>query len=274
MAYDIRPLSFSEILDRAFRVLRDNFLLLFGIAAIVVVPTRVLFASGAVFGNRGASVLSGVSALLAGPIMHAALIVAVAEVYLDRRSSIIDAYRSARPIVLPYLGTFLLYLIAISVATGIPIGFGIGILASKPILLVAAELVGVAFGTYFAIRWCLYGPIIVLERRFGSAALRRSRYLISDSWWRSLGIVFVAILLANAPALALRFIWGFIPVVGPILTGATQSVSGAYGSVALVIYYFDRRCRIEDFDLRLLAEQVRAESKIAIAPATESSAHA
>jgi hypothetical protein len=26
-----------------------------------------------------------------------------------------------------------------------------------------------------------------------------------------------------------------------------------------VVYYFDRRCRLEDFDLRLLAEQIRAE---------------
>jgi len=264
MAYDIRPLSFSEILDRAFRVLLDNFLLLFGIAAIVIVPTRVLFAPGGVLGNHIAGALTTVFAMIAIPIMHAALIMGVAEVYLDRPSTIIDAYRSTRPIALPYIGTFLLYFIVIFFAAGIPIGFGIEILGSEPILLAAVGLVGMACGTYFAIRWSLYGPVIVLERRFGSAALRRSRDLISDAWWQTLGIVFVAILLANAPALALRFIWGFIPMLGPILTGATQAVSGAYGTVALVIYYFDRRCRTEDFDLRLLAEQVRAETKTAM----------
>jgi hypothetical protein len=37
------------------------------------------------------------------------------------------------------------------------------------------------------------------------------------------------------------------------------SVGLAYSAVVLTVYYFDRRCRIEDFDLRLLAEQIRAE---------------
>jgi hypothetical protein len=264
MAYDIRPLSFSEILDRAFRVYRDNFLLLFGIAAIVIVPTQILFASRSVFGNRGAGILSVVVSLLAGPIMHAALIMGVAEVYLGRPVTITEAYRSARPVALPYIGTSLLYWLGIAVSAGIPIGFGIGVLASMPIGLLAAELAGLAFGTYFAIRWCLHGPVIVLERLFGNSALRRSTELVGDSWLRTLGLVFTAFLLANAPAAALRLIWGFIPLIGPVLTGATQAVSGAYGTVALVIYYFDHRCRTEDFDLRLLAEQVRAESKTAM----------
>jgi hypothetical protein len=31
----------------------------------------------------------------------------------------------------------------------------------------------------------------------------------------------------------------------------------------LVIYYFDRRCRTEDFDLRFLAEQIRSDTAAA-----------
>ena len=51
MTYDIRPLSFGEILDRAFRVYLDNFALLFGIAAIIWVPSGIILASGALLGT-------------------------------------------------------------------------------------------------------------------------------------------------------------------------------------------------------------------------------
>ena len=50
MAYDIRPLSFGEILDRAFRVYLDNFVLLFGISAVVWIPSGILLASAALIG--------------------------------------------------------------------------------------------------------------------------------------------------------------------------------------------------------------------------------
>jgi hypothetical protein len=67
-------------------------------------------------------------------------------------------------------------------------------------------------------------------------------------------------LIVTVPAAALQIFWSFIPLVGPILDAATQAVTQSYGLVAVVIYYFDRRCRTEDFDLRLLALQIRSES--------------
>ena len=42
MTYDIRPLSFAEILDRSFRVYLDNFVPLFGISAVVWIPSGIL----------------------------------------------------------------------------------------------------------------------------------------------------------------------------------------------------------------------------------------
>jgi hypothetical protein len=125
---------------------------------------------------------------------------------------------------------------------------------------------------YFLTRWALIGPVMILERRFGWYAIRRSRELVKGAFWRTLGIVVVAAVIASAPAYALGFVWRYIPIVGSILASATHALSTTYGMVASVIYYFDRRCRTEDFDLRLLAEQVRAETKTAMTPAPESSA--
>src|ERR1700722_13236113 len=108
MAYDIRPLSFGEVLDRAFRVYLDNFVLLFGISAVVWIPDGVLLLSSHVIGNQAAAIVNIIYLSITGPILAAAHIFAVSEVYLDRPITIAEAYRSTRPIILPLLGTYLL----------------------------------------------------------------------------------------------------------------------------------------------------------------------
>ena len=256
MAYDIRPLSFGEILDRAFRVYLDNFMLLFGISAAVLIPSGILLASASVVGNGAASVLNLIFLMLAAPVMQAALTIAVAETYLGRPVTIVDAYQSSRPIIMPLLGTYLLMAVLILVPGAI---VGVTYLLWKP-LFVIALLAYIVVIFYFIGCWSLAGPVMIVERHFGISAPRRSRELVVGSWWRTIGILITASLIAGVPAAALKFVWAFIPIIGVILTAATQAVSSAYSAVALMIYYFDRRCRTEDFDLRLLAEQVRAET--------------
>jgi hypothetical protein len=256
MAYDIRPLSFGEILDRAFRVVLDNFVLLFGIAAVVWIPSGIILASAAMIGNGAAAILNLLFLLVAAPIMQAALTIGVSEAYLDRPVTIAEAYRAARPIFMPLIGTYLLIglLLVIPAAAA-----GVSYLISQALMVIAA-IAAVAVIVYFIGCWSLAGPVMIVERRFGMSALRRSRELVLGSWWRTIGILITAALIAGVPGAALKFVWAFIPVIGVILTAATQALSSTYSSVALVIYYFDQRCRTEDFDLRLLTEQVRAQT--------------
>lgn len=231
MAYNIRPLSFAEVLDRAFRVYVDNFQLLVGIAAVVWIPYGVMVAAGPVFASVAFILL-----LLAAPIMAVAHAIAVAHVYLDRPITIQDAYGATRPILLRIVGTYLLFYL----------------------LVMLAFLALIVPGIYFVICWSLMLPVMVVEQRFGMSALSRSRGLVTGTWWATFGILLVAGLLVSLPATALQLVWGFIPFFGPMLNAATQAVTSTYSAVVLVVYYFDRRCRVEDFDLRLLAEQIRA----------------
>jgi hypothetical protein len=256
MAYDIRPLSFGEILDRAFQVYFDNFVLLFGIAAVVWIPSGIILASGSIVGNAAAAVLNLIFLMVAAPIMQAALTIAVSEAYLDRPVTIAEAYQSTRPIFLPLIGTYLLMGLLFVIPAAVA---GVTFMVSRA-LFVIAVIAGAVIIFYFIGCWSLVGPVMIVERRFGMSGLRRSRELVIGSWWRTIGILVTAGLIAGVPASALRFVWAFIPVIGVILTAATQAVSSTYSSVALVIYYFDQRCRTEDFDLRLLAEQVRAQT--------------
>ena len=239
LAYNIRPLSFAEILDRAFRVFRDHFSALVGISAVLWLPYGAILAVG-----NTSHVVSGIASLaflLFLPVMSVALTAAVANVYLDRPITVRDAYRSIRVILTPIVGTYLLlYLLVI-------LGFFALVIP----------------GIYLLNCWSLAAPVMIVEHRFGMTALRRSRQLVTGVWWRTFGIFFVASLIAEVPAGVLQLFWSYIPVFGPILTAGTSAIATSYSLVVLVIYYFDRRCRTEDFDLRFLAEQIRSDAAAA-----------
>ncbi len=239
LAYNIRPLSFAEILDRAFRVFRDHFSVLVGISAVLWLPYGAILAVG-----NTSRVVSGIAELaffLLLPVMSVALTAAVANVYLDRPITVGDAYRSIRVILTPIVGTYLLLYLLVT------LGF---------IALIIP-------GIYLLNCWSLAAPVMIVEHRFGMTALRRSRQLVTGVWWRTFGIFIVAGLITGVPAGVLQLFWSFIPVFGPILTAGTSAIATSYSLVVLVIYYFDRRCRTEDFDLRFLAEQIRSDTAAA-----------
>jgi hypothetical protein len=256
MEYNIRPLSFAEILDRALRILVDNAVLLIGISAIVCVPEKAV----AVLGVRFRIVFLIVW-FSAGPLLHSSLTSAIADVYLAKPVTIASAYKSGWSVLLPFFGTYLFGYALMALVVG---GFIGSASAAKAIPLMAlfavlGFIVFVPLMFFLLIRWSLIGPIMIVERRFGLSALRRSRDLVAGVWWRTFGIILVATLIVQIPMGALRFLWSSIPVVGIILSGLGTSIAAAYSAVAILVYYFDRRCRIEDFDLRLLAEQIRSE---------------
>ena len=239
LAYNIRPLSFAEILDRAFRVFRDHFSVLVGISAVLWLPYGAILAVGNT--SHVVSGIAGIAFLLLLPVMYVAFTAAVANVYLDRPITVGDAYRSIRVILTPIVGTYLLLYLLVS------LGF------------IALIIPGIYLGNC----WSLAAPVMIVEHRFGMTALRRSRQLVTGVWWKTFGIYIVAFLITGVPAGVLQWFWSFIPVFGPILTAGTKAIVSSYGLVVLVIYYFDRRCRTEDFDLRFLAEQIRSDAAAA-----------
>ena len=236
MNYDIRQLSFAEILDRSFRIFRDHFLLLVGISACFFVPFG-LFSSVLETRRVAASIAMLLFMAILAPIVHIALTFAVANLYLSRPVTIGSAYRGAKNILTPAIGTFLLL----------------------DLLLLLAFLALMIPAVYFVICWALSTAVMVVEHRFGRLALRRSRQLITGVWWSTLGLLLVASLIVQVPVFGLSLLWSSIPVAGVVLNTAIYAVTAPYSSVVMIVYYFDRRCRIEDFDLRMLAEQIRTE---------------
>ena len=240
-----------------------HFSVLVGISAVLWLPYGAILAVGntshVVFG------IAEIALLLLFPVTSVAVTAAVANVYLDRPITVGDAYRSVRAILTPIVGTYLLLILLValgSIALVIP-GIFLEYYSSVFLLVALGFFMGFIPGIYLAICWNLVAPVMIVEHRFGMTALRRSRQLVTGVWWRTFGIMIVAFLIVEVPTGVLQMFWSFIPVFGPILTAGTKAIASSYSLVVVVIYYFDRRCRTEDFDLRFLAEQIRSDTAAA-----------
>jgi hypothetical protein len=271
MAYYIRPLSFAEILDRSFRIIVDKPVVLIGISVIPLIPERVLESFG-----RWGPIAALILLMTVGPLLHAALTTAITEIYLDRPVTIESAYRAGWSILFPFFGTYLLVygtlllgMIVFAVLAGVTMVAG----GNKvlPLVFILGGLVGVPLWIYVVTRWSLIGPVMIVERRFGWSALARSRDLVEGVWWPTFGILIVVGLITQVPASTLRLLWSSIPVIGVLLSGVAYATGTTYSAIVIAVYYFDRRCRIEDFDLRLLAEQIRSQGANEGAAATGAS---
>ncbi len=250
MRYEIRAMSFAEILDTGFRIVRNHFVTVVGLGCLLYVPFAVveaLFPMKPGAGLRSADLIPlaviAVVALIGGPIVSAAVTFAVGETYVGRPASLGRALRASVAMIVPLTGTMLLLGIAIVV------GF---------ILLVIP-------GIYAWCAFILVWPVMVLEGTFGLSALRRSRHLMRGNLLRGAGVTLVGGLIVGVLGGVLSLALGFIPVIGPVGSALARAVGAAYTSSVLVVLYFDIRCRKEAFDLDHLVALVGG------APAPEAS---
>ena len=105
MEYNIRPLSFGEILDRSFRVLVDNAVLLICIAALLGIPETALQVPRLEGFKSCCSYCCDDRGDLSPGRSHES---AVADTYLGKPVTISSAYKSVWSIILPIIGTYLL----------------------------------------------------------------------------------------------------------------------------------------------------------------------
>src|SRR3989442_8904756 len=101
MGYEIRAMSFAEIMDTGFRIVRRHFGLIIGIAAALYVPVAILGALVAPHPVPGACPLAsvdagrvgfllglGLYAIIVSSIVSAAITVAIREIYAGRSASV------------------------------------------------------------------------------------------------------------------------------------------------------------------------------------------
>ena len=249
-------MSFGEILDTALRLLRDRFATLTVIKTLSAVPLALIAAmrAGGVarFGGTRA-----VIAFLVIPITSAIATRIAAGTFLGKSAGVREGVRTALAMALPPVCTTLLGNLLVLAPISVTV-----LLALRTHSLVAPvlALLAVVPTVYAWVGLLLVEQVIVLERRFGLAALRRSWTLVRGNRARVVGAMAVAWLVGFAGALLSRLVPDAIPVIGPVMGGLAGAIGAAYAVAVAALLYFDIRCRNEAFDLQHLADLVAAQA--------------
>jgi len=257
MAYEIRPMSIGEILDTGFRLLRNHFGMLMGLAAIVYVPVGILtqvitgltpddpeqMQAGAALPILVAMLGIVVVLGIGYPLISTAITLALGDVYVGRPTGVGPAVRQTWGILLPVVGTSLLLFLFVS------LGF------------VALVIPGI----WLLFSYWVYAPVMVVERVFGMEALRRS----SDLMKGNKGRAFVLGLVAGVLQMVVSGGATWALNAWPLISGIASTVVGmavlGFMSAINVVFYFDVRCRRDAFDLEHLAQLVEQRAPAAAA---------
>jgi len=282
--YEIRAMTVAEILDTAFQLLRDRFLLLLALSLVAYLPSLLLFALfPALFDPfapapgpeevqqmlRPLAVAGGLFALgfaLTFPFVQAAITAAVGRLYVGEPVSLGHAARDGLARYLPLVATYVLLFVGLGLIAGVLMALVLGVFSGLSgttggvIVQVLAGILGLALlvvlGVNANLLVAIVPEVVVLERRSLLSALIRSVELLTGARWRALGVVLCAALLAGVVSGGVQLFAGLVPVVGLLLWGAAQALGYAFGVAASVVLYFDIRCRKEAFDVEHLARLV------------------
>lgn len=267
MAYEIRALSFGEILDTGFRLVRNHWQVLLGISALAYAPMILLLPLtefDALPSDPTSFALTlgalGLAMMLLFPILSAAIAYAVGEFYLGRSVGVWAATRRVFSLFGPLFGTWLLAgLIWLGViAVLLPLGaLGSAIDVPPPLIALVFVLWFVAI-IYVGLRLMLLTQVMVMERRFGVDAILRSHELIRGHAFRAIGIWVVASLIGGVLG-ASQFFVAWVPVLGTLVGGFFQIATFSFTAALTIVLYFDIRCRKEAFDLEHLSQLVAGE---------------
>jgi hypothetical protein len=295
----LQPLGMSQLLDRAIRLYRNNFLIFVGIVAIAQIPATAVnmiglwlapapevafnpaatvadvwlqIAESSGFGGNPWVWLGRLVTLLLVQLATAAMTKAVAENYLGHKIDLFGAYRK--------IGRSGLTLL---LATFVGIFFVIALLIWWIVVPCLGWFTGLGMVFFFGLVVLpLVAPVVVLERRSALEALQRAWDLARRRIWWLIGFMLLlgifGQLVVTGPAILSVFIIN--SVVGSSVNATTSTlIQQVIGLLLNLIYlplqltcvtllYFDVRVRTEGFDLALLAlnEQADAESLKMTAP--------
>jgi hypothetical protein len=258
MSYTIKHMGLGGILDQAIAIIRDNFVLLFTIMLIVLIPVTLIqgFLLQAVTPDLPANATAQdymnvqqaqaqywpwfvgfglLQFIIVIPIVNAAVIDAVARVYLGQPVTAMEAISYGVRRLLPLLGTTVLTTLAVS----------------------AGFLLFIIPGIYFSIWFALSQHVVVIEKLAGPTAMKRSKKLVHKDRGTlvALGIVLLVIsFLANGAT-------NYIPQPHLQVIGAAivQALVTMLWTASMVVFYFSCRCNVENFDLHYLAQSIGPE---------------
>jgi hypothetical protein len=296
---NLRPLSFSQILDTTFALYRENFVLFAGTYAVLGIPQAIInivvalatpapptAPTGTVGANAflsyyatvaGSSGVAGGIGFIFTTIGTGALAKAVSSRYLGKPATIEGTYRSIGPRrFLALLGATLLYIVLLGLLAAVGIGISIGAGFALPlplnvIVIFVFAIVTLVAVIYLAVSFVFVPQAVIIEQRSVTQALARSVRLVRGSWWRVLGVIAIlTIIVSIISGIGGSIVGALLQVVSfpearAIVAGFSAIVMIFVGPVQLVgntLLYYDLRIRKEAFDLEQLAASLHPRESV------------
>lgn len=286
LSKSLHSMSVGDILDRSIQLYKDNFTKFIGIVLLIKGPYMILayvlskliaffIARSPYIAQESIANIAPMSAIFivkfldllfipfVGPIVTAAMTMAISERYMNRDIGITEAYSRILRRFLPLLGTILLSGLVISS----------GFIFALMVMIVSPPLGGIIFlGAPFlaAMFWVWYAFIpqtVIIEGEGGFGAMKRSKYLVGGYFKKVFALIIlvflVMLLVASLASYGIGKLLFFLGQSGSLLgEGASNVISillEPFRMAALTLLYYDLRIRKEGFDLEIMAEELETE---------------
>jgi len=257
----LRPLTMGEIYDGAFKAIRANPLVMFGLAAVAVAVVTIIqgaFTWGLsedlnrlagqaspteadldeLYGTLSASLLpslaSAVVSFVVTTALNGVLIHSISQSVIGRTLPLGELWKLVRPQLWKLLALTLLISIAAALAMVVcfvpaiaagasgDLGLTLGLALLGLVLSIAALL-------FVVVATVLATPVLVLERSGVFASLRRSWRLTRTSFWRIAGIYLLTSILV---AIVAGIVSAPIGMLGQVIGGVTgMTIAQLVGTV-------------------------------------------
>jgi hypothetical protein len=247
------PLGVGGILDRAFKLYREQATNLWTIAALIVVPAQVLvwvivraslgsgsFASDGTVYTTSSTAVPELAIIVFGFLAAILSMGALSKCLLDAYTGQRTDWRHSLGYASERLGS----LAWLAILTGV--------------LLVVGYVLLIIPGIYLTVSWIVAVPVLMFEGIGGWGALKRSHDLVKGRWWATFGALLVGILLVIAVSVVVGLVLGAIASSNSInvvltLSGVSRILSAiiTYPVLAALstVIYVDLRARKEGVQL-------------------------
>lgn len=283
--------SFLEILDRIYRIYRDNFLTFAGLSALIIIPISILstligqsyieMQTSSLFGSRQRTdssvilyscILAGILPLVQSVLINGLFTYATSESHLGRKLSILQIFSEGRGrLVRLALGFFLFYFL---------MGLGLVVLGFILSLSGVSELCALfnlalipLFGALIYIAVCInafIAPILILEEGISIATgLNRAFALAKSRFWSVFGLMLaiglINLIITTAFTAFLGWLvpdtydslfqtgYGWTNILNLVVTTSINILLVPVHPIGMTLIYYDIRIRLEGLDLALEA---------------------
>lgn len=213
-----KRLDIGATLSESFSLYREHAGVLMPLAFWLFLVVAIV--DGLTEGDRSLFWVGELLSTVVGALYEGFAVSLVRDLRAGRREfSVADLVRSVLPMMGPLVGAAIIY--------------GLGVFFGTLLLVVP--------GLYLATIWAVAAPVIVIERRRVFDALGRSRQLVSDNGWRTLGLLLVTGILLLAVyfgfrALAIQLADG--PIFLTVVNALASTITAPFGGLmAAVLYY-------------------------------------